>query len=214
MFGNNVKELLKKKDEGETDSVENKRKIENIVFLIIVVIITIVVINLILKGDKPKSTTDENVSSKTKQLASAFGLDKKEETVETSSNNSDLKTQLEEILKKIQGVKDVNVFINYSESSETVAMYNENSKTTNTEEADTSGGTRKIEENDTQKEVIYQENNGEKVPITQKIVSPKIEGAIITAKGAGDANVKTSIIQAVEAATGLASHKIQVFEMN
>ena len=214
MFGNNVKELLKKKDEGETDGGENKRKIENIVFLIIVVIITIVVINLILKGDKPKSTTDENVSSKTKQLASAFGLDKKEETVETSSNNNDLKTQLEEILKKIQGVKDVNVFINYSESSETVAMYNENSKTTNTEEADTSGGTRKIEENDTQKEVIYQENNGEKVPITQKIVSPKIEGAIITAKGAGDANVKTSIIQAVEAATGLASHKIQVFEMN
>ena len=214
MFGNNVKELLKKKNEGETDSGENKRKIENIVFLIILVIITIVVINLILKGDKQKSTRDENVSSKTKQLASAFGIDKKEETIETSSNNSDLKKQLEEILKKIQGVKDVNVFINYSESSETVAMYNENSKTTNTEEADTSGGTRKIEENDTQKEVIYQENNGEKVPITQKIVSPKIEGAIITAKGAGDANVKTSIIQAVEAATGLASHKIQVFEMN
>ena len=213
MFRNNVKKLLGNKDEGQEEGGDNKRKIENLVFLIVLVIITVVVINLILKDDKEKDTTDQNVSNKTKQLASAFGLNK-EETVQTNSTNTDLKTELEEILKKIQGVQDVNVFINYSESSETVAMYNENSKTTQTEEEDTSGGTRKIEENDTQKEIIYQENDGEKVPITQKVVSPKIEGAIITAKGVQDASVKTNIIQAVEAATGLPTHKIQVFEMN
>ena len=92
-------------------------------------------------------------------------------------------------------------------------MYNENSKTSTTEENDDSGGTRKIEETDTQKDVIYQENDGTKTPITAKIVKPKIEGAIITAQGVNDANVKTNIIQAVEAVTGLATHKIQVFEM-
>jgi stage III sporulation protein AG len=42
---------------------------------------------------------------------------------------------------------------------------------------------------------------------------PTIEGAIITAEGANDANIKSSIVQAVEAVTGLATHKIQVFEM-
>lgn len=42
---------------------------------------------------------------------------------------------------------------------------------------------------------------------------PKIEGAIITAEGAGNVTTKTNIIQAVEAATGIATHKIQVFEM-
>ena len=52
------------------------------------------------------------------------------------------------------------------------------------------------------------------MPITQKIIQPKIQGAIITAKGANDANTKANIIQAVEAITGLATHKIQVFEMN
>lgn len=45
-------------------------------------------------------------------------------------------------------------------------------------------------------------------------MNPIIEGAIITAQGADNALVKESIIQAVEAATGLTSHKIQVFEMN
>ena len=60
---------------------------------------------------------------------------------------------------------------------------------------------------------MYQEENGEKTPIIQKTVQPKIEGAIITAKGASNATVKTNIVHAVEAATGLATHKIQVFEM-
>ena len=93
-------------------------------------------------------------------------------------------------------------------------MYNETSKVSNTEESDTSGGTRKIQETDSQKEIVYQEDDGEKTPITQKIVQPKIEGAIITAKGANNADTKANIIQAVEAITGLATHKIQVFEMN
>ena len=127
---------------------------------------------------------------------------------------SELENKLANILSKIQGVGEVSVFINCSESSEVVAMYNENSKVSNTEETDTSGGVRKIQETDSQKDIIYQETNGEKVPITQKIIQPKIEGAIITAKGADNVNVKNNIIQAVEAVTGLATHKIQVFSQD
>ncbi len=212
MLGDKLKNILAL--DSKKGKADNKKKVENLVFFIVVLIITIVVINLILRDDKKNSTSGSNTSSKSKYLASNME-NTQEKIIETGSNNTvDLKTQLEEILKKIQGVQDVNVFINYSETSETVAMYNENSKVSQTEETDTSGGIRKIEENDTQKEVVYQEDDGNKIPITQKVVNPKIEGAIITAKGANNANVKTNIIQAVEAATGLATHKIQVFEMN
>ena len=133
----------------------------------------------------------------------------------SSSNTSvsDLENKLKNILAKIQGVGDVEVCLNYSESSEVVAMYNENSTTSTTEETDDTGGTRKIEEIDTQKDVIYKEEDGIKTPITAKVVEPKIEGAIITAKGANNSETKSNIIQAVEAITGLATHKIQVFEM-
>ena len=75
------------------------------------------------------------------------------------------------------------------------------------------GGNRKITQVSTKKEIIYDEVNGKKVPVTQSIINPKIEGAIITAKGASDVNVKTNIVQAVEAVTGLPTYKIQVFEM-
>lgn len=42
---------------------------------------------------------------------------------------------------------------------------------------------------------------------------PVIEGAVITAEGAGDAGVKTNIISAVQAVTGLSIDRIQVFEL-
>ena len=74
-------------------------------------------------------------------------------------------------------------------------------------------GTRKISETNSKKQVIYKEVNGEKVPAVESIVSPKIEGAIVTATGAKSVEVKKNIIQAVEAVTGLPAHKIQVFEM-
>ncbi|MBO4815822.1 MAG: hypothetical protein J5507_02585 [Clostridia bacterium] len=93
-------------------------------------------------------------------------------------------------------------------------MYNEKNTSSSTEEIDTSGGSRKIEQKDTDKEIIYEEKNGEKKPITQKVVKPKIEGAIVAAEGANNASIKTNIIQAVAAATGLSTYRIQVFEMS
>lgn len=204
------KDKLKKIVGNSEEQGNNKRKIENLVFLVIILIITVVIINYVWSGDK--SSNKKVTNSAGKQLATANN--NQTLTSNQNSNSDSLEEKLEDILSKIEGVGSVKVFINYSESSETVAMYNENSKKSTTEETDKTGGTRKVEQTDSQKEVIYQEQNGTKTPIVQKTVEPKIEGAIITAKGAGDINVKTSIIQAVEAATGLATHKIQVFTMS
>lgn len=205
MFRDKLKNILNKDGVNDTGS---KKNIENLVFFVIILIITIIIINMVLT-DKKTSNKDENNTS-SKKLATQSNINSTEDIQKTDN----LEGNLEMILSKIQGVGNVNVFVNYSESSEIVAMYNQTSKTNNTEETDTSGGIRKIQETDTQKDIIYKEENGEKVPITQKVIQPKVEGAIITAQGANNATVKTNIIQAVEAVTGLATHKIQVFEMN
>lgn len=207
MFRDKLKKFINNGKEGEEGN--DKKKIENLVFFVVILIITIVVINTIWNGNNKEAKQENNTSSK--QLATVNQNTSSLNNIQTSE---DLETKLEGILAKIQGVGAVEVFINYSESSEVVAMYNENSKVSTTEESDTSGGTRKIQETDTQKDIIYEEVDGEKTPITQKIIQPKIEGAIITAKGASNIDTKTNIIQAVEAVTGLATHKIQVFEMN
>lgn len=216
MFGDKLKQLIKRNPEKlkETGGGNEKKRIENLVFLIVVLIITVVIINIIWNGNKTSTKQETNTNSK--QLANTNGYTNIN-TANTENNISrtdNLEEKLESILSKIQGVGEVEVLINYSESNEVVAMYNENSKTSNTEETDTSGGNRKIQETDVQKEIIYTEEDGEKTPITQKVIQAQIEGTIIAAKGANNIETKTNIIQAVEAVTGLATHKIQVFEMN
>ena len=207
MFKDKLKKYFNKNKEDEGQE-KTKRKIENLVVFAIILIITIISINLIWNGNK-KESSENTTSSKILAKNNETNLEQKADSITTN----ELEGKLKNILSKIQGVGQVEVFINYSESSEVIPMYNENSQTSLTEETDTSGGVRKIQETDTQKEIIYQEDSGSKEVITQKVIGPKIEGAIITAEGAGDVNVKTNIIQAVEATTGLATHKIQVFVM-
>ena len=214
MFRDKLKSLISSNQEGEKQTNE-KKKIENLVFFIVILIITVVAINIIWNEKKQTNKQDSNITPKKLALDSKEYVQNEPINESGTSNIEErLEERLEKILSKIEGVGDVKVFINYRESSEIVAMYNENSKVSNTEENDTSGGIRKIQSTDIQKDIIYKEENGEKMPITQKIVRPKLEGAIITAKGADNAEIKTKIVQAVEAVTGLATHKIQVFEMN
>ena len=105
----------------------NKKKIENLVVFVIILIITIIVINMILKDDKKEGKTETNSIGKT--LA-------KTEQQNYTNTNDELKENLEAILSKIEGVGKANVLITYSQSSETIAMYNEDSTKSDTEEAD------------------------------------------------------------------------------
>ena len=122
MFKNKLKEIIKSEDSDEN----NKKKIENLVFFVILLIATIVMINYIWNGKKSSNKTLTNTAGK--QLAMT---DNSSSTSIKDSEN--LEQKLESILSQIQGVGEVQVFINYSESSETVAMYNENTKTSTTE---------------------------------------------------------------------------------
>lgn len=209
MFNNiikNLKDNLNKKTEGN-----NKKNIENLVVFLVLLIITIIAINTIW-GEKKTEVKQEENNTSYKKLAE--NLDNTINSNNLKSTEYNLEESLEDILSKISGVGKVQVLITYSETSQVVAMYNEKSTSSNTEEEDVNGGTRKIEQIDSNKEIIYEEKNGQKTPITQKVVMPKVEGAIVTAEGAKNVNIKTNIVQAVSAATGLPTYRIQVFEMS
>lgn len=202
----NIKDLIKTKNQNT-----NKKKIENLVMFLVLLIITIIAINIIL-GDNKKSNQNGNMQpTEYTQLSN--------ETYNNSSNISNnseynLEQELENVLSKIAGVGQVKVLITYSESSEIIPMYNEKSTESTTQETDTNGGVRTIQQADNSKEIIYEEKSNGKIPITKKVVLPKIEGAIVIAEGADNTNTKVDIIQAVGAVTGLPTHKVQVFEMN
>lgn len=192
-----LKEMLKKMG----DENDKKRNIENIIVFIIILIITVLIINVMWSSNDKKA---ENKSEDTtKVLAQAT----------SSSEKDDLETRLEDILASIDGVGKVKVLIKYSESSSVVPMYNETTSESTTKETDGDGANKDVKETESKREIVYTDENGKNTPITEKVIMPVIEGAIVTAQGAGNANIKTSIVSAVEAVTGLAVHKIQVFEM-
>lgn len=191
-----LKEIFKKSEDGK----DKKKQIENIVVFIIILIVTVLIINNMWSGEEKES--EENVTDTSKVLAKT-----------DSSQQDNLEDNLEDILASINGVGKVKVLIKYSESSTVVAMYNETISESTTKESDGDGGSKDVKESENKKEIVYTDEDGTNKPITEKVVMPVIEGAIVTAQGAGNANVKSSIVSAVEAVTGLAVHKIQVFEM-
>ena len=191
-----LKEFFKKSEDGK----DKKKQIENIVVFIIILIVTVLIINNMWSGEDSESQDDTVDSSKV--LAKT-----------DSSQQDNLEDNLEDILESINGVGKVKVLIKYSESSTVVAMYNETISESTTKESDGDGGSKDVKEKENKKEIVYTDEDGTNKPITEKVVMPVIEGAIVTAQGAGNANVKASIVSAVEAVTGLAVHKIQVFEM-
>lgn len=199
MFKEKLQNLIK------TGEGKGKKNIENAVVFIIILIVTILIINMIWSTSDEKAEENAVHNTTTTKLVNG--------EAQENSNSDEVENSIKQILSKINGVGKVDVLITYSESSRVVALYNENSKQSQTQEEDTNGGTRTIEETNNDKEIIFKEENGEKVPVTEKIVMPKMEGALIVAEGANNAEVKTNIIQAVEALTGLSTHKIQVLEM-
>ena len=199
MFLEKLKKIFSK-NEGN-----NKKKIENILVFIVILIITIVAINYIWNGEETEQSSntvpEAEGSNDVVQVSENISYDENEE-------------KLANILSNIAGVGKVKVLLTYSQTSTYVPIYNENLRESNTTETDSTGGSRTVSESDSEKEVIYKEDSsGNQEPVTQSIISPQIEGAIITAEGADNAEVKKNIVQAVEAATGLATHKIQVFKM-
>lgn len=199
--------MLKEKFENLKNSLiksekkDNKKSIENLVVFAILLVIIIVAINYIWKGDNKK----DKVNNSNKILADTNIIEEN-----TVSDNNNLEQRLESILSSINGVGEVEVLITYSQTSSINPVYNEDYDESITEEEDTSGGKRTISTSSNKKEVVSSNNE----IITQSITNPQIQGAVVIAKGAGDVNVKSNIIQAVEAATGLSTYKIQVFEMN
>lgn len=160
------------------EKTNNKKNIENLVVFLILLIITIVAINTIWGNNKEEESEEKN-SYKT--LADVSNSN-------TSSNNLvseeyNLKEELKDILSKIEGIGAVDILITYSETSSFTPIYNETHSNSTTEEIDDVGGKRTIESTNINKEVVLEESNGKSMPITEKVVMPKVEGVIVAAEG-------------------------------
>lgn len=185
---NNVMENVKKIFSSNNS---RKRNIENLIIFLIGLIIIIIASGYIFSKDEATEVTynqldifDPNVFEK----------------------------KLNKILSNIDGAGNVEVMISYKTGIENIPLLNTKDNSTLTEE--TSNSTiRKTQQGQLETDIIFnQENNGKKEPYISKTIMPQVEGVIVACDGGGDSRVKSNIVKAVGAVTGVAEDKIQVFQ--
>lgn len=124
-----------------------------------------------------------------------------------------LKKQLEAILKEMDGVGDVRVMITLKETQELVVEKNMQKKVQYTRETDSNGGSRIVDNQETEQGAIEAAAEQGTAPFVIKKKYPKIEGVVVLAQEDGKTLEKAEIAAAVQALFGLEAHKVKVLKM-
>ncbi len=119
-----------------------------------------------------------------------------------------LNAEVSEVLSQVAGAGKVAVTVRLEGSTKKEYVLNTADDKSTVEERDSDGGIRIVTEESCKKEVAFAQKDGE--PLVFKEVSPRIEGVLIVADGAGDGEVKENLGKAVQAMLGVPAHRIIV----
>ncbi len=124
-----------------------------------------------------------------------------------------LEQRLKQILEGMSGAGKVEVMITLSSSEELVVEKDRPVARENTTEDDGEGGKRVIGKTDSGETTVYRGEGSESEPYVVKTLTPKVEGVLIAAQGAGTGEVTKNITEAVQALFDLDAHKVKVIRM-
>lgn len=121
-----------------------------------------------------------------------------------------LENRLKDILEKIVGVGEVDVFVTVDSTEESVPGRDESESQDVTNEKDKNGGSRNITSITRDGTiVIYETENGKK-PFIVKTIKPRIRGVMIVAKGAENLTVRRLLLDAVQKGLDVSQNNISV----
>lgn len=184
---NNQLEVIK------TAFKDKKKRTQNLILLVALLVVLLISCNYIFK-------TDSKNTAKSNSTSSNLNIDNSNNTsTGGKTNNSELEEKLSLILSQIQGISDVSIVLSYSQEEKKNVVYN-----TKEEESDGKSTTEKV--------VAYNEQSGSKSAIIESVECPKVEGAIVVAKGANSVDIRSKIASAVSTVVNIPVYKVQVFE--
>ena len=124
-----------------------------------------------------------------------------------------LEERLEELLSGMNGVGKVRVMITLSASSELVVQRENPVTRSATNETDSQGGNRVVNQVETQDAVVYRSQGTDSEPYVIKTLPPRIEGVLVVAEGAGSGTVNRTVTAIVQALFDVEAHKVSVVKM-
>lgn len=158
--------------------------------------------------------TGEKETAETKAAAIEAGNFNNNNSYDLDTYVKNLEKRVEEIVSGMEGVGKVRVMITVSDTGAEILERNTEITTSNLEETDNAGGSRKNTENGQREEVIYRKDaDGNEIPYVVQRKLPEVIGVVVTAEGAGNTKVKENIIGAVSVLFNLNEHRIKVIRM-
>ena len=124
-----------------------------------------------------------------------------------------LEKKTADILRQVDGVGEVTVMITLKSGGQKIIEKDQSSTSQTTEESDSAGGVRTVEDTVSDKTSLYeQQSDGSSVPYVSKELSPEVEGVVVIADGGDNAVTAKSITEAVQALFGVEAHKIKIMK--
>lgn len=124
-----------------------------------------------------------------------------------------LEERLTDILSEMEDVGKVRVMITLKSSEERIVEKEEPVTRSATNESDTQGGSRIVNQMETGDTTVYKTEGSASEPYVVKTLTPEIEGVLVVAEGAGSGSVNKTITEIVQALFGVEAHKVKVVRM-
>ena len=129
----------------------------------------------------------------------------------TEEYSAYLEEKLKKMLESVRGLEEVEVMITLESSEERIVEKDMTAERSQTEEQDSAGGTRTVSSSNTGYQTVYQDGS-QGAPFVVKTITPKVEGVLVVAEGAGKGNMTGEITQIAQALFGVEAHKVKVLE--
>ena len=160
----------------------------------------------------------EKEKSKSGLLDLSDAIIENEHTFERENRNADYVTfweeKLEESLLCVEGAGEVRVLLYVGESEEMILVKDGAEEVSDTTETDASGGSRHISESRMEKTVVRTvDERGQNVPLVVKTIAPSVEGVVVIAQGADQAQVRRDIIEAIQVLFDVDMNRISIIKM-
>lgn len=193
----------------EIKKILAQKQLKNLIAVCIVLGFALIAMNVLLPSSKTLS------NNKVSSGVTAKNTEDTSITKETDEKNYEeqQKTDLKNILKKMNGVGDVEVMMSFENGEQKVPAYDKNSQKSTTEETDNQGGKRVNNQNTDGESIVMTTADGNNEPFILTTYKPKIIGVIILAEGASNSKTKYEIEQAVSKLYNLSLDKVNVYSM-
>lgn len=187
------------------------KKTSYLIIIALVALFLLIVGNLFSSKEKVPSasppTTEQSEVDDEAENVSTDNSDTREIVKELEEN---YRSDLEGMLNQIEGVSESAVMINLDSTNIKVFEKDLIKGQQTTEEKDTNGGNRKVEDQTEETQAVLVRQGDQEVPLLVQTKKPKVRGVFIVAKGVERATVKMWVIEAVSSVLDVPTHKVSV----